>query len=475
MTKEPSKQRAVGYLRQSKRKLDSISFDIQQSAIEEHCRRNNLELVALHGDEGISGLKGVDQRPGMQAALEDLKTGKAEVLVVWKFSRVSRNRLHQAMILQELKDLGAGIQAATEPIDTSSAAGQFGMDVLLSLAQMEATQRGEVWKESHESRLRRGLHPQHRQFFGYDKDPKVGYLPNDEADLVREAYKRYLGGQGYKSIAYFLQEAGTVQPLGGSWDTVNVRRTLDNPIYAGKLRFRGQDHPGAHEALISEETWQAYKRARAERSTVSPRTKSSSYWLSGIIFCGRCGSAMGVNYGSGRKIAYRMCNSRRRGSSICEGNSIKQDPIDDYVGLWLAGRVDQLATQLPSDDEALQAARDAVTKAEADLDEAKSQRTKLQLMAVKMDWSDQEVEDAMAQVTESILVAQNELDLARAQIGGFVSPTDDLGLIERALEILGDGQGGDEMFWAAVKRTVGKVVILPKADGLTDWERISIS
>ncbi|MBD1542989.1 recombinase family protein [Arthrobacter sp. IA7] len=472
MEPDTKKTKAVGYLRQSKRKLDSISFDIQQSAIEDHCRRNNLELVAVHGDQGISGLKGVDQRPGMQAALEDLKTGKASVLVVWKFSRVSRNRLHQAMILQELKDLRAGIQAATEPIDTSSAAGQFGMDVLLSLAQMEATQRAEVWKESHNHRLRRGLHPHHRQFFGYDRDKDKGYIPNADAELVREAYRKYIAGAGFKSIAYFLQEAGSTQH-GRSWMAVNVQRMLDNPVYSGKVRFGGEEHAGAHEAIISEDTWAAYRKARADRASVPPRTKSNGYWLSGVIFCGSCGSAMGVNYG-GKKIAYRMCNARRRGSSICGGNSIQQDVIDDYVALYLYGWMERLAGELPSEDEALEAARSAVATAEVALDAAKKERAGLQLMAVRLSWTDEEVKDALVEVARSIQDAQDQLDLARANLGGFRSPQDDLGQIQRGLELLGEGQQGTEQWNAAVKRTVGRIVIAPKAEGLTAWERISV-
>jgi DNA invertase Pin-like site-specific DNA recombinase len=456
-----STTKAVGYLRQSKRKLDSISFDIQQTAIEDHCQRNGLELVAVHGDEGISGLKGVDQRPGMQAALEDLKTGKAEVLVVWKFSRVSRNRLHQAMILQELKDLGAGIQAATEPIDTSSAAGQFGMDVLLSLAQMEATQRGEVWKESHESRLRRGLHPQHRQFFGYDKDAQLGYVPNAEADLVRECYRKYLAGAGFKTIGYWLDEQGSQQPLGKPWNMVSVRRMMDNPIYVGKINFRGEEHPGSHEPLISEETWAAYKRSRTDRAVIPPRTKASPYWLAGVVKCEICGGAMGRNGGSSG-IQYLMCNTRRRGSAECPGNSIRQGDVDYYVAMWLYARMGELAGQLPSDDAALQAARDEVAKAEVALDEAKKERARLQLLAVRLGWSDDEVKDAMDEVARSIQDSQNQLDLARAKIGGFVSPQDDLELLGQGIDLLGEGQHGEEQFRAAVKRTVGKVVISPK-------------
>lgn len=473
MNKEPRKQRAVGYLRQSKRKLDSISFDIQQSAIEDHCRSNNLELVAVHGDEGISGLKGIDERPGMQAALTDLKTGKGEVLVVWKFSRVSRNRLHQAMILQELKDLGAGIQAATEPIDTSSAAGQFGMDVLLSLAQMEATQRGEVWKESHESRLRRGLHPQHRQFFGYDKDRERGYIPNDAADLVRECYRKYLAGVGFKAIGYWLDEQGSQQPLGKPWNMVSVRRMMDNCIYVGRINFRGQEHPGAHEAIISEETWQAYRRARAQRATIPPKTKASPHTLSGVVKCGHCGGAMGRNRG-GKNTIYLMCNTRRRGSSDCPGNSILERDVDAWVAQWLYGHMTSLSENLPSDSAALEAARAEVTRAEERLKQAQEERAKLQLMAIRLDWSDEEIKDAMVEVARSVQDSQNQLDLARASLGGFRPAQDDLAILERGLDLLGEGPEAEEQYRAAIRRTVGKVVIAPRTERVREWERISV-
>lgn len=473
---EPRKQRAVGYLRQSKRKLDSISFDIQRAAIEEHAKRNNLELVAVHGDEGISGLKGIEQRPGLRQAMDVIRQGGASILLVWRFSRVSRNRLHQAMILQELKELKAGIQAAMEPIDTSTSAGAFGMDVLMSLAQMEATQRGEGWKEAHDARLRQGLPPQGRRVFGYRRDRRGYEVHQEEAALVREAYRMFLAGNGFPTIAQWLSSQGSAHYLGASWDKTNVKTMMDNPFYSGRLRFRGEQHKGSHEPLIEEETWQAYLARRRERAALAPRAKAGkSFWLSGLVKCGICGASMTRQKGGGSPgIFYLMCSTKRRASSKCPGNSVRMGEAEAYVVHWLYAHMDELGGQLPSEDEAIQAAREVVKKAEERLEQAKSERTKLQLAAVRFDWSDDEVNDAMDEVTRAILEVQNELDLARAQVGSFVSPQSDLELLGRGIELLGEGQQADEQWRQVIQRVLGKVVVAPRAEGLKDWDRLRV-
>lgn len=78
---------------------------------------------------------GVGKRPELQRALSTLKRG--DCLVVWKIDRVARSLSELLLVLGKLKALGADIQSLTEPIDTSSPFGEFTLQILGAVAQLE--------------------------------------------------------------------------------------------------------------------------------------------------------------------------------------------------------------------------------------------------------------------------------------------------------------------------------------------------
>ena len=63
--------KAIGYSRVSTvgQAEDGVSLAVQAEKIRLHCERDDLELVAVHSDEGLSG-KRADNRPGLQTALD---------------------------------------------------------------------------------------------------------------------------------------------------------------------------------------------------------------------------------------------------------------------------------------------------------------------------------------------------------------------------------------------------------------------
>jgi DNA invertase Pin-like site-specific DNA recombinase len=68
-------------------------------------------------------------------AISKLKAG--DTLVVWKLDRIARSLPDLLGIIQRLKDQGAKIKSLTEPIDTSNPIGEFTLQVLGAVAQLE--------------------------------------------------------------------------------------------------------------------------------------------------------------------------------------------------------------------------------------------------------------------------------------------------------------------------------------------------
>lgn len=105
----------------------------------------------------VEACSGVGPRPELHKCLADMRPG--DVLVVWKIDRVARSLSDLLRILSHLKTVGASIRSLTEPIDTSSPIGEFTIQILGAVAQLErsiirerivagqkaARERGQTW------------------------------------------------------------------------------------------------------------------------------------------------------------------------------------------------------------------------------------------------------------------------------------------------------------------------------------------
>jgi len=117
--------KAIGYTRVStdRQAKDGASLEVQAKAVKQYAELNGLELLAVHTDRGISA-KRADNRPGLQAALEQAKDERA-VLIVYSLSRLSRTTRHTLRIAEELDKAGGNLASIRERIDTSTAAGNM--------------------------------------------------------------------------------------------------------------------------------------------------------------------------------------------------------------------------------------------------------------------------------------------------------------------------------------------------------------
>lgn len=78
---------------------------------------------------------GVGPRPQLHAAIALLQPG--DTLVVWKLDRIARSLADLLGIIDRLKAAHATIRSLTEPIDTTNPIGEFTLQVLGAVAQLE--------------------------------------------------------------------------------------------------------------------------------------------------------------------------------------------------------------------------------------------------------------------------------------------------------------------------------------------------
>uniref|UniRef100_UPI000D38D9A7 recombinase family protein n=1 Tax=unclassified Variovorax TaxID=663243 RepID=UPI000D38D9A7 len=96
-----------------------------------------LDALSAAGVHTVFSEKGssVGPRPQLHKALAAMRKGG--VLVVWKIDRLARSLKDLLHLLDRLRGMGCALRSLTEPIDTSSALGEFVLQMLGAVAQFE--------------------------------------------------------------------------------------------------------------------------------------------------------------------------------------------------------------------------------------------------------------------------------------------------------------------------------------------------
>ena len=74
-------------------------------------------------------------RPELTKLLEHVRAGDA--IVIWKLDRLDRGTVKLITLVTELKDTGVGLISLNDPLDTTTAQGQFLFNIFASLAEYE--------------------------------------------------------------------------------------------------------------------------------------------------------------------------------------------------------------------------------------------------------------------------------------------------------------------------------------------------
>ena len=71
--------------------IRGFSIEAQVDALKEHCKKNNMKIVDIYLDEGISGAKPPLKRPALKRLLEDVESGKIDMILFTKLDRWFRS------------------------------------------------------------------------------------------------------------------------------------------------------------------------------------------------------------------------------------------------------------------------------------------------------------------------------------------------------------------------------------------------
>lgn len=353
--------------------IDGYSLDAQKSRMKAFAEYNDYEIVREYEDAGKSG-KSIEGRVQFSQMMDDIKEGKDGVsyVLVFKLSRFGRNAADVLSTLQIMQDFGVNLICVEDGIDSSKDAGKLMISVLSAVAEIERenirvqTMEGRIQK-AREGKWNGGFAP-----YGYQLVDGKLEINEKEAVAIRVIFDQYVNTNiGSNGIAKYLENHGIrkIQRQNGKnplFDAHLVRLILRNPVYCGKIAYgrrrtekvhgtRNDYHlveqenyllvDGLHEAIVSEEIWQAAQvklLAQAKKyEHVNKGKDTRTHLLSGIVKCPVCGAGMygnkcikhkkdGTKY---KDFYYYGCKHRTmtRGHKCDYRKQINEELLDDAV------------------------------------------------------------------------------------------------------------------------------------------------
>src|SRR5215472_2852414 len=127
-------KRAAIYLRVS---TDDQTTENQRQALVEVASRRGWQVVETYEDQGVSGAKGRDRRPGFDRMLKDASRRRFDVLAVWSIDRLGRSTAAVATALDDLETTGVRLYADKEGVDASTAHGRAMLEMASVFARLE--------------------------------------------------------------------------------------------------------------------------------------------------------------------------------------------------------------------------------------------------------------------------------------------------------------------------------------------------
>lgn len=330
----PIRRCAIYTRKSSERGLsqDFNSLQAQQAIcsayIQSQQHKGWVETSKVYEDAAQSG--GTLDRPAMKDLLADVERGRIDVVVVYKLDRLSRSLLDFVRLLDWFQRYGVTFACITQNFDTADSLGRLVMNVLLTFAQFEREMTGDRIRDKRRAMGLKGLWSGGRPPLGYDLKRGRLAVVDQEAEIIRYIFTRFLECGNMTAIARECQAMGVrsktwmpksgLQQVGVPLRPATVRGILMNAVYAGYITVEGTLHRGIHEPIISQELWDRTAELRAIQLAQRAREAPQEV-LDGLTYdCFGRGMTVNRLYRQGKLHAYYRSNQNAWGKS----NAVKR-------------------------------------------------------------------------------------------------------------------------------------------------------
>lgn len=358
------------YTRQSRdengENLETI--ETQRDLVIEYIKKNSLgEIVQVYLDDNFSGSN--FNRQGIEKLEKDVIEGKIDLLVMKDLSRLGRNNAKTLLFLDFLEEYGIRVLTVDGRYDSQRDNDTVGIDTWYNERYIRDISKKIRANLRH--KIEKGEYIGHAPY-GYEKSKvqKNKLIVNENsARVVRDIFKLYLSGLGYKKIASYLNEKGIPPPLhnkyavlSGMWNHISIKRILLNRVYIGdtvqgvseKISFKNKKTRkkpsenwvitlNTHEAIINQDDFLRVKTLMDSKKKLNSSYKGSIHIFKNLLFCGKCSEPMVARKRIGRPMGYICGSYAKYGKKTCSSHYVREDVLYRQIA-------EELITLLHNDD-----------------------------------------------------------------------------------------------------------------------------
>ncbi len=364
---------------------DNTSIENQKKIISDYVAQHFPDsTLTIYEDRDRSGYT-FEQREDYQRLRPKLLRGEYDILVVKDFSRFSRRNSLGLLELETLRDAHVRIISIGDGIDYPTRDDWMIIQFKFLMNEMPVTDTSRKIKAIINNRQKDGkwicavpygYRILNSKEMTYEIDPPA-------AEVVREIFRLYGNGAGYKKIANHLTDQGIPTPRANEiaskeaagkttrrtakneWSIATVSGILCNDFYVGTLRqkkytrekINGRERAldkddqivieNAHTPIIDARTFAATQELLKQRSRHNYRGKKKyATDYSGFLFCGDCGAPMFSMSRPDLAPAYTCGTYHRRGLAGCTSHHIRVDKLDEALKRYVKRVMDHSAAML---------------------------------------------------------------------------------------------------------------------------------
>jgi len=137
--------------------------EMQTEDLQLHCAARRWINLKEYSDIGVSGSK--RERPALDRLMADIKVGRVDRVVVWRFDRLARNTMHLLEMIEVFRAYNVEFVSIKENLDTSVPLGKAVMVILGAIAEME--------KETLRTRVKAGIENAKKKGVRFGRPRKV--------------------------------------------------------------------------------------------------------------------------------------------------------------------------------------------------------------------------------------------------------------------------------------------------------------
>ena len=226
----------------------------------------------------IASAKGDSPRREFERMIQECEAHRISVILTKSISRFGRDTVDTLTALNRMKNSGVRVIFEEENIDTDDVDSNLLISVMGSVAQSENESRSENIRMGLSFRASNGTSGLYkRKLYGYAKN-ETGELviDNGQAQVVRDIFRWYLGGDSVLGIIKKLSDAGISSPTGKEkWSKRAIEKMLENEKDTGTVtlldsstqeyEYQIKDN---HQPIITENEFRSVQEEKKKRSNI---------------------------------------------------------------------------------------------------------------------------------------------------------------------------------------------------------------